>query len=192
MPNSQPLCKTCLNPLTAPSDIKHNRSQCNKCRVKERVCTTCLTKFKGKQTTCQTCKNKVRPLQERTCFSCKENFTTNLLSNTCNKCHLRDPHQRFGYAKKQAMKRNIIWSLTFENYINLIKPDCYYCDGILGKVECSVGLDRLDNSKGYEIDNVVSCCRICNITRGEAWTPEETRHIIQAGIAFRRSKEQSV
>ena len=27
------------------------------------------------------------------------------------------------------------------------------------------GIDRVDNSKGYTMDNVVSCCRICNVAK---------------------------
>lgn len=28
------------------------------------------------------------------------------------------------------------------------------------------GIDRLDNSKGYTIDNSVACCSKCNIAKG--------------------------
>jgi hypothetical protein len=30
---------------------------------------------------------------------------------------------------------------------------------------CYNGLDRVDNGKGYEIDNVVPCCKECNYAK---------------------------
>jgi hypothetical protein len=188
---NQPICKTCSKPITAPSDIKYNKKECNKCRTKERVCTQCLTKFRGIKTMCQTCKNKNRGVKERVCKQCRCKFTSNLLRNTCAHCHGKQPKTRFIHAKYLAKQRNIIWSLTIDQYINLIKLDCYYCDGFFEKVEYNVGLDRLNNAMGYEIDNVVSCCYVCNTTRNNNWTPEETRHIIQAGIAFRNLNKLS-
>lgn len=29
------------------------------------------------------------------------------------------------------------------------------------------GIDRVDNTKGYTIDNVVPCCGICNMAKGK-------------------------
>lgn len=28
------------------------------------------------------------------------------------------------------------------------------------------GIDRVDSSKGYTVDNCVSCCRECNVSKG--------------------------
>jgi len=77
--------------------------------------------------------------------------------------------------KQGAKYRNLKWTLTDEEVRDLIQKPCYYC----GKLpenhlnnkdiqnHCrgdfpSNGLDRIDNSKGYTIDNVVSCCYKCN------------------------------
>jgi hypothetical protein len=48
-----------------------------------------------------------------------------------------------------------------------------------------IGLDRLDDSKGYEVGNVVSCCTECNLARGCRFTPKEMKII---GAAIRRVK----
>jgi hypothetical protein len=40
-------------------------------------------------------------------------------------------------------------------------------------VQTGVGLDRLDNARGYDADNVVSCCTTCNVVRGNRFTPDE-------------------
>lgn len=38
------------------------------------------------------------------------------------------------------------------------KKPCHYC----GYAIFTIGLDRIDNSDGYRIGNVVSCCSLCN------------------------------
>ena len=45
-----------------------------------------------------------------------------------------------------------------EEFVSFWNKNCFYCgDKING-----IGLDRVDNSIGYEIKNVVPCCEICN------------------------------
>lgn len=38
----------------------------------------------------------------------------------------------------------------------------------------------MDNAKGYEVDNVVSCCGDCNSLRGDRLSPDETRAAVKA------------
>lgn len=95
---------------------------------------------------------------------------------------------RFSNAKSNAKKRNILFELTLEDYSLLIKNNCYYCNGYFGKVETQTGLDRIDSSKGYTLSNCVSCCTICNRTKGAHFTMEETKIAINAIINFRNTK----
>jgi len=55
------------------------------------------------------------------------------------------------------MHRNIPFNLSNEDIISIIEKPCIYC----GK-QHSGGIDRVDSMKGYELDNVVPCCAICN------------------------------
>jgi 5-methylcytosine-specific restriction endonuclease McrA len=41
------------------------------------------------------------------------------------------------------------------------------------------GIDRLDSSKGYFMDNVVSCCKHCNSAKNILTTTEFKNHIIK-------------
>ena len=41
--------------------------------------------------------------------------------------------------------------------MTICEQDCFYC----GKKRC-LGIDRLDNSKDYTIENCVPCCGCCN------------------------------
>lgn len=54
--------------------------------------------------------------------------------------------------------------LTKEQFETIIKQPCYYC-GIMQEKGFN-GIDRMDSTKGYEIDNCVSCCTDCNMMKG--------------------------
>lgn len=179
-------CKICNNKITSKSDIKHNRTHCAFCRAKTRNCSLCFKEHKSTSLVCTSCKYLSRALLKRICNECSKEFVSKHTANTCNICWSHKPNIRYSKAKIVAKDRKIIWSLSLEEYSLLITNPCYYCDGIFGTVLTSVGLDRLDNTKGYEANNVVSCCGPCNRTRGDFWTPEETKHIIKAGIEFRK------
>lgn len=102
------------------------------------------------------------------------------------------PNVRFVVAKSAAKSRNIIWSLSKQEYTEIISKSCYYCNNNFGdnNINCGVGLDRINNSMGYAVDNVVSCCAKCNFVRGTILTPEETKVAIQAIIEFRKRELQ--
>lgn len=77
--------------------------------------------------------------------------------------------------KKRARKIGIIFNLNIECFRGLLLSNCIYCgekhsNSIYSKKGEKVlsynGIDRQDNSKGYEVDNCVSCCRICNFAKG--------------------------
>ena len=95
------------------------------------------------------------------------------------------PKQRYIYGKGLAKYKGKSWTLTFEQYETIINMPCYYCNSIL--TGSGVGLDRIENSKGYELNNVLSCCGECNYTRGNRYTVKETKVMIDALIKFRNS-----
>jgi len=39
----------------------------------------------------------------------------------------------------------------------------------------SIGVDRIDNDRGYSIDNIVPCCGVCNGVRAKTFTVDEMR-----------------
>ena len=68
--------------------------------------------------------------------------------------------------KKNASKRKLIFDITIEQFESLSKQACVYC-GELPKQEARKdfiynGMDRVDSTKGYNLENVVPCCGICN------------------------------
>jgi len=67
------------------------------------------------------------------------------------------------YIKRMTIeRRNIDFTLTKEEYEDLIYKPCYLCGfkNIVGN-----GLDRQDTSKGYTIENVLACCSTCNMMK---------------------------
>jgi hypothetical protein len=85
-----------------------------------------------------------------------------------------------------AERRGFVWSISKEDYKLLLDSRCYYCGGVLNPV--GISLDRLNNSEGYLIENVVSCCRICNQVKMDCHTPEETLIMIRARDEYRKQK----
>jgi hypothetical protein len=78
-------------------------------------------------------------------------------------------HTKFGnYSqyKYNASKRNIDFNLLKKEFINLISEKCYYCgtEGLNEKYNTvgAGGIDRIDSSISYTINNCVSCCGQCN------------------------------
>lgn len=70
---------------------------------------------------------------------------------------------KYNSYKRNSKSRNISFNLTLEQFSVFWKQPCYYC-----KTEIeTVGIDRVDNSKGYSMDNCVSCCKDCNINKRE-------------------------
>lgn len=76
--------------------------------------------------------------------------------------------------KKNALARGYKFLLTDEQCEELFKMNCFYCGTspsnvfklkqFYGEYRYN-GLDRKDPSKGYETDNVVSCCGRCNLKK---------------------------
>lgn len=58
-------------------------------------------------------------------------------------------------------------TITFEDYCSLLNGCdwlCSYCSGSLRELS-GHSLDRIDNLRGYHLDNVVPCCWECNHKR---------------------------
>lgn len=113
------------------------------------------------------------------------------LNRQCRRCAYESFKNRFvkGAAsknailksyKRQARVRGYIWALTDEDFDRISFSSCFYC-GIAPSNEYASGnngsfvyngIDRVDNSRGYELDNVVSCCKTCNQAKS-AMTQQE-------------------
>jgi hypothetical protein len=68
------------------------------------------------------------------------------------------PYRREESLRSGARKRNLPWELSREQFMSFWQKPCVYC----GDAIPAIGLDRIDNTKGYTMDNIVPCCTTCN------------------------------
>lgn len=73
-----------------------------------------------------------------------------------------------------AKNRKHEFALTFDQWYKLTQQICHYCGVPPLQINTRKGystsfayngLDRVDNSIGYVINNVVPCCKVCNIAK---------------------------
>lgn len=78
--------------------------------------------------------------------------------------------------KREAKMRELDWVLSEAEFETLISDVCYYCgkepnQRFLVHQQTNGafvynGIDRVDNTVGYRMDNCVSCCGTCNWWKG--------------------------
>jgi len=66
---------------------------------------------------------------------------------------------RYTTYKKSANCRKLVFTLTEEDIKNIVTQPCFYCNTF--KHETS-GIDRIDSSIGYVLENCAPCCFMCN------------------------------
>lgn len=111
---------------------------------------------------CKNCHklNEIRNDSIKNRFACKYcigNWRKENFNKLYKDLSPKDIRHKYIHFKCNAKVRNISFDLTKEEVQNICEQSCFYC----GKLRC-LGIDRLDNSKGYTIDNCVPCCGCCN------------------------------
>lgn len=59
-----------------------------------------------------------------------------------------------------ANKRGIEFKLSVEEFENICGMNCVYCGS-----DSKIGVDRIDSSDGYKLDNTQPCCTMCNLMK---------------------------
>jgi hypothetical protein len=95
-----------------------------------------------------------------------------------------------GY-KRHAIDRGFKWSLSRDFVEMLIGQNCFYCGSrpsnkkktkdSLGDGLLYSGIDRVDSSKDYTVENVVPCCKICNYAKSNMSVSEFKEWAIKIG-----------
>jgi 5-methylcytosine-specific restriction endonuclease McrA len=82
-----------------------------------------------------------------------------------------------GVYTDSASKRKLSFDLSKDQFRHLTSSPCHYCGSRPTMIKMRHndwtsyvfnGVDRVDNQKGYSLDNCVACCRTCNRGKG-AW-----------------------
>lgn len=88
--------------------------------------------------------------------------------------------------KDKASKRNIIFQLSKDEFRELTKLRCHYCNTEPNRVHrvnkrvghiIFNGIDRKDNTQGYILQNCVPCCYRCNTMKSNLSIEEFLEHI---------------
>jgi hypothetical protein len=104
----------------------------------------------------------------KTCCSCHKELSLDSFYKNTSSCKLcfNIYHQarkqslqgKFSTYKSCAKQRGIAWELSLEQFQSFWQAPCNYCGGEIA----TIGIDRIDSSIGYQSDNCVSCCSVCN------------------------------
>jgi hypothetical protein len=72
---------------------------------------------------------------------------------------------KYNEYKNRAERKKIDFKLTLEQFDFLVKKECFYCK--IKTPNKPMGIDRVDNSKGYISSNVTPCCWECNRAKSD-------------------------
>lgn len=81
--------------------------------------------------------------------------------------------QQYQSSQTGSKKRNLEFSLSYEEFVSLSEDNCYYCNSKpsqtinLGHYSYWTrnGIDRVDNNQGYIYSNCVTACKYCNFMK---------------------------
>jgi hypothetical protein len=109
----------------------------------------------------KSCFNKTGETPCSRCFLTKVNKGF----NNPNRKHI---DQRYPEYRTNAKKRGIEFKITSEQFAEIVKNKCHYCDGFSkdrNEHSRGNGIDRKDNTIGYVYENCVPCCATCNFIK---------------------------
>jgi len=129
--------KYCSKACHDKSQEKHHDFVCSKCKIPKTALDFYVdrTKARGHVARCKQC-----------------------YSETSSKVLAFKPYRREASLQAGAVRRGLAYELTREQFMTFWQKPCTYC----GDAIPTVGLDRVENDKGYTLDNLVSCCAVCN------------------------------
>jgi len=150
--------------VIASTESKHNRSRwvCQ-CECGKTCIGTGKTLREGKKKSCG-CLQRL---------SSQEKVHTMSIANTLP-AGVASMNQMMATYKWQAMKRDLVFSLSSAEFKEITSRVCSYCgdapeysyQGASCKTSYRYnGIDRLNNSIGYVLSNCVPCCKVCNFMK---------------------------
>jgi hypothetical protein len=71
------------------------------------------------------------------------------------------------YKRRAIEILNLPFLLTEKDFYELQKSSCYICGKEYSELYHTNGIDRVDNTKGYLLDNCKSCCGDCNFMKNK-------------------------
>ena len=109
-----------------------------------------------------------------------------------NLSHLGFRKRKYRGYQDNAKNRKHLFNLSFDEFNELISKNCFYCNSepsipdskeyqeykIKNQTDLKInGIDRIDSNIGYQLDNCVSCCSICNLMKNNLIQKDFLKHI---------------
>lgn len=97
------------------------------------------------------------------------------------------PERCIKYYQRNATKSGLEFQLTLEDFKTFWQKPCFYCGSSIE----TIGLDRVDSSKGYLLTNIVACCKRCNWMKNTLGQQEFIQHCMRIADHARASTDSS-
>lgn len=81
----------------------------------------------------------------------------------------------FSSYKNRAKKKSLIFNIPKDVFVILKERPCYFCR----VVKEQVGVDRIDNTKGYVSGNCIPCCWDCNRSKSNKTLKEYKEYLLR-------------
>ena len=65
--------------------------------------------------------------------------------------------------------------MSYQEFLQFLNKKCFYCR----KDIQGIGIDRVDNQKGYSLSNAVACCTVCNYMKRQMSKSDFIQHCQQ-------------
>lgn len=146
-------------------------------------CQSCSSLVEKKRRTCDVCKARIKKERwDRYYSTHKEHVRLRMREYEKREERRQSIGKRYQQMVNNARNNNRTCTITKEQFSQITNQPCHYCHDILCNSRTGSRIDRLDNSKGYELGNVVSCCKICNQIKQDLFDSEATTVMVQALI----------
>ena len=113
-------------------------------------------------------------------------------SPKCKECSQGKLEKRYSSIKSGAKHRKIKFNITLQDFDEITSKPCFYCDGYTGYFleKGYTGLDRKDSNIGYELENIVPCCALCNKMKMDTNFFDFIQHIKEIVVYSSRGKKE--
>ena len=169
-------CATkCINCPNESNESLDNFKKCLQCREAERTSDKKLRiKKVNNSIIFNETNNDLKMCKICNCTESIDNFDD--ITSKCSSCSLksklsckiRNPRDQeksklYDY-KKSANKKKLEFNISNDEFFNLVKSSCHYCD----YNDSVIGVDRKNSDIGYVKTNVLPCCEICNLMKNDS------------------------
>lgn len=86
-------------------------------------------------------------------------------------------HKKYNEYKARAKHKKLTFNLSFNQFYLAVTSGCYICN--LDGTKNIIGLDRLNNKKGYTFYNISGCCWTCNRMKSDMTITQLKDHLRQ-------------